>query len=195
MVASDSIGSASAGLVIEVVDAVLGLAGPPTLKRARVVLDQSFQLDAIGAEASVDADATGYFRVRRGAAERNKPHVNVGTIGHVDHGKTTLTAALTKVMAEAMGGEVKAFDEIDTNKVKALIIMGQAKTELSEKFRGKIDTIALVDSLEEAVSKSTNLAESSDTVLFSPACSDYDSFKHYKEAGQLYRKLVREVQL
>jgi elongation factor Tu len=45
--------------------------------------------------------------------ERNKPHVNVGTIGHVDHGKTTLTAALTKVMAEQQGGEVKAFDEID----------------------------------------------------------------------------------
>jgi len=45
--------------------------------------------------------------------ERVKPHVNVGTIGHVDHGKTTLTAALTKVMVEAMGGEVKAFDEID----------------------------------------------------------------------------------
>ncbi|PHS73688.1 MAG: elongation factor Tu [Cycloclasticus sp.] len=45
--------------------------------------------------------------------ERNKPHVNVGTIGHVDHGKTTLTAALTKVMAEAQGGEFKAFDEID----------------------------------------------------------------------------------
>ena len=45
--------------------------------------------------------------------QRNKPHVNVGTIGHVDHGKTTLTAALTKVMAELQGGEVKAFDEID----------------------------------------------------------------------------------
>ncbi len=45
--------------------------------------------------------------------ERNKPHVNVGTIGHVDHGKTTLTAALTKVMAEEQGGEVKAFDQID----------------------------------------------------------------------------------
>ena len=44
---------------------------------------------------------------------RNKPHVNVGTIGHVDHGKTTLTAALTKVMAELQGGEVKAFDQID----------------------------------------------------------------------------------
>ena len=45
--------------------------------------------------------------------ERNKPHVNVGTIGHVDHGKTTLTAALTKVMAEKHGGEFKAYDQID----------------------------------------------------------------------------------
>ena len=44
---------------------------------------------------------------------RNKPHVNVGTIGHVDHGKTTLTAALTKVMAELQGGEYIAFDQID----------------------------------------------------------------------------------
>jgi len=44
---------------------------------------------------------------------RNKPHINVGTIGHVDHGKTTLTAALTKVMAELHGGEVSAYDQID----------------------------------------------------------------------------------
>src|SRR3984885_770979 len=45
--------------------------------------------------------------------ERNKPHVNVGTIGHVDHGKTTLTAALTKVMAETYGGTFVAYDQID----------------------------------------------------------------------------------
>ena len=45
--------------------------------------------------------------------ERNKPHVNVGTIGHVDHGKTTLTAALTRVCSEVWGGEMKAFDQID----------------------------------------------------------------------------------
>ena len=45
--------------------------------------------------------------------ERTKPHVNVGTIGHVDHGKTTLTAALTKVLSSKFGGEVKAFDDID----------------------------------------------------------------------------------
>ena len=45
--------------------------------------------------------------------ERSKPHVNVGTIGHVDHGKTTLTAALTRVGAEVFGGETRAFDQID----------------------------------------------------------------------------------
>jgi elongation factor Tu len=51
--------------------------------------------------------------VSKGKFERTKPHVNVGTIGHVDHGKTTLTAALTKVMAEKFGGEFKAYDQID----------------------------------------------------------------------------------
>src|SRR6056297_1515222 len=45
--------------------------------------------------------------------EHTKPHVNVGTIGHVDHGKTTLTAALTKVCAEARGGEFRAYDQGD----------------------------------------------------------------------------------
>jgi elongation factor Tu len=45
--------------------------------------------------------------------DRSKPHVNVGTIGHIDHGKTTLTAAITKVLAEQGGGEAKTFEEID----------------------------------------------------------------------------------
>ncbi|MFT5449440.1 MAG: elongation factor Tu [Gammaproteobacteria bacterium] len=49
----------------------------------------------------------------KGKFERTKPHVNVGTIGHVDHGKTTLTAALTRVLSMKFGGDVKAFDEID----------------------------------------------------------------------------------
>ena len=45
--------------------------------------------------------------------ERDKPHVNVGTIGHIDHGKTTLTAAITKVLSDTYGGQAKSFDEID----------------------------------------------------------------------------------
>ena len=49
----------------------------------------------------------------KGTFERTKPHVNVGTIGHVDHGKTTLTAAITTVLAKKFGGEAKAYDQID----------------------------------------------------------------------------------
>ena len=49
----------------------------------------------------------------KGKFERTKPHLNVGTIGHVDHGKTTLTAALTKVLSSKFGGEFKAYDQID----------------------------------------------------------------------------------
>lgn len=45
--------------------------------------------------------------------DRSKPHINVGTIGHVDHGKTTLTAAMTKVLSEKYGGEARAYDQID----------------------------------------------------------------------------------
>ena len=45
--------------------------------------------------------------------ERTKPHLNVGTMGHIDHGKTTLTAAITKVLAESFGGDLVAFEDID----------------------------------------------------------------------------------
>src|SRR6187431_511867 len=49
----------------------------------------------------------------KGKFERNKPHVNVGTIGHVDHGKTTLTAAMTHVLAKKYGGDTKTYAQID----------------------------------------------------------------------------------
>src|ERR1700722_8009917 len=49
----------------------------------------------------------------KGKFERTKPHVNVGTIGHVDHGKTTLTAAIATVLSKKFGGEAKAYDQID----------------------------------------------------------------------------------
>src|SRR5512146_2895786 len=50
----------------------------------------------------------------KGKFERTKPHVNVGTIGHVDHGKTTLTAAMTMILAKKYGGEAKSYDQIDS---------------------------------------------------------------------------------
>lgn len=50
----------------------------------------------------------------KGKFERNKPHVNVGTIGHVDHGKTTLTAAITTILSKKFGGEAKGYDQIDS---------------------------------------------------------------------------------
>ena len=53
------------------------------------------------------------IKMAKSKFERKKTHVNVGTIGHVDHGKTTLTAALTRVCAETWGGEMRAFDQID----------------------------------------------------------------------------------
>ena len=49
----------------------------------------------------------------KGKFTRTKPHVNVGTIGHVDHGKTTLTAAMTHILAKKYGGEAKNYDQID----------------------------------------------------------------------------------
>ena len=55
----------------------------------------------------------GLTRMAKSKFERTKPHVNVGTIGHVDHGKTTLTAALTVVQSRKFGGEAKAYDQID----------------------------------------------------------------------------------
>ena len=55
----------------------------------------------------------GFKKLSKEKFERTKPHVNVGTIGHVDHGKTTLTAAITTVLAKHFGGAARAFDQID----------------------------------------------------------------------------------
>ena len=62
--------------------------------------------------------------------ERTRPHVNIGTIGHVDHGKTTLTAAITMVLNKKFGGEVRRYDEIDAApEEKARGIMEKIKSK------------------------------------------------------------------
>jgi elongation factor Tu len=63
--------------------------------------------------ADLQVDYRSEHKVAKEKFERDKPHVNVGTIGHIDHGKTTLTAAITTVLAEKMGGEARSFEEID----------------------------------------------------------------------------------
>jgi elongation factor Tu len=68
-----------------------------------------FGFDATGRLAFSDQE----FDMAKGKFERTKPHVNVGTIGHVDHGKTTLTAAITTVLSSKFGGEAKGYDQID----------------------------------------------------------------------------------
>ena len=67
--------------------------------------------------------------------ERDKPHVNVGTIGHIDHGKTTLTAAITKVLSETYGGQARSFDEIDNAPEE---FMGDVIGDLNRR-RGRIE--------------------------------------------------------
>lgn len=63
--------------------------------------------------------------------ERTKPHVNVGTIGHVDHGKTTLTAAITTVLAKTYGGSARAFDQIDNAPEEKLVVSPSTLPTLS----------------------------------------------------------------
>jgi translation elongation factor EF-Tu-like GTPase len=65
--------------------------------------------------------------------ERTKPHVNVGTIGHVDHGKTTLTAAIATVLSKQFGGEAKDYDQIDARPKKRLAVSRSTPRTLSTK--------------------------------------------------------------
>ena len=69
--------------------------------------------------------------------ERDKPHVNVGTIGHIDHGKTTLTAAITKVLSETYGGQARSFEEIDDAPEDKLRGMAIATSHVEYKTRNR----------------------------------------------------------
>ena len=59
--------------------------------------------------------------------DRSKPHLNIGTIGHVDHGKTTLTAAITKVLADAGYSEARSFDQIDKSFSPTRVSVGSSR--------------------------------------------------------------------
>ncbi|TQT49693.1 elongation factor Tu [Xanthomonas perforans] len=87
--------------------------------------------------------------------ERTKPHVNVGTIGHVDHGKTTLTAALTKIGAERFGGEFKAYDAIDAapeEKARGITIStAHVEYESPTRHHSHVDRLGHADYLKNMI--------------------------------------------
>lgn len=91
--------------------------------------------------------------------------------------------------------DFELFKEIDVRKIKAMIIMGDAREELQAFFAKRLDMIGVVNTVEEAVEHAMLLSNHDDIVLFSPACSDYNNFKHFKDAGQQFRKAVRETRL
>ena len=79
----------------------------------------------------------------RGKFERKKPHVNIGTIGHVDHGKTTLTAAITMALASQSGGKGRKYDDIDSapeEKARGITInTAHVEYETSERHYAHVD--------------------------------------------------------
>ena len=85
--------------------------------------------------------------------ERTKPHLNIGTIGHVDHGKTTLTAAITSVLSNYGGAEVRDFDSIDNEKVFVLFFIVCTKVEQHLKLLSNISFCLRHDSFIEFLKK------------------------------------------
>ena len=91
------------------------------------------------------------------------------------------------------GGDYGVLNDLIKNKVRHLILLGEAKNKIRDAFKGLTDII-MVESLKEAVDIASNKAEKGDVVLLSPACSSFDMFKDYKERGEIFRKEVMRVE-
>src|SRR5688500_13958079 len=91
----------------------------------------------------------------KGKFERTKPHVNVGTIGHVDHGKTTLTAGMTHILAKKFGGEAKNYDQIDAareEKARGITInTAQVEYETSKRHYAHVDCPGHADYIKNMI--------------------------------------------
>src|SRR5258708_14189368 len=106
----------------------------------------------------------------KGKFERTKPHVNVGTIGHVDHGKTTLTAAITTVLSKKFGGEAKAYDQIDAapeEKARGSTInTAHVEYETSKRHYAHVDCPGHADYINNMI---TGAAQMAGAILVVPA--------------------------
>ena len=92
------------------------------------------------------------------------------------------------------GGDYGVLNDLIKNKVRHLILLGEAKNKIRDAFKGLTDII-MVESLKEAVDIASNKAEKGDVVLLSPACSSFDMFKDYKERGEIFRKEVMRLKV
>lgn len=99
------------------------------------------------------------------------------------------------VCASEYGDDDVLFDEIDYTKLKAVIVMGRNAAELAQFIGERTELVGRVNTMIEAVAHAALMAEPGDVVLFSPACSDFEHFRNYKDSGQQFRKAVREMRL
>ena len=113
--------------------------------------------------------------------ERTKPHCNIGTIGHVDHGKTSLTAAITKVLAETGGATFKAYDQIDAAPEE---FMGDVIGDLNSR-RGQIqgtDSRGIAQVVEAIVPLANMFGYVNQLRSFTQGRAQYSmQFSHYEE--------------
>ena len=105
----------------------------------------------------------------KGKFERTKPHVNVGTIGHVDHGKTTLTAAITTVLSKLFGGEAKAYDQIDAapeEKARGITInTAHVEYETANRHYAHVDCPGHADYVKNMITGAAQMDGAGDHVL------------------------------
>ena len=91
------------------------------------------------------------------------------------------------------GNDYSELDEMVTDKVKAIICLGQNNQKIIKSFQGKVDTIVQASSMSEAVNQSFSLANKGEVVLLSPACASFDLFANYEDRGFQFKKAVRAL--
>lgn len=91
--------------------------------------------------------------------------------------------------------DLSLYNQLDVSGVRAMIILGSNPQAVHAAFQDKLSLIGRVNTVLEAVQHAALIAEEGDTVLYSPACSDFEQFVGYKEKGQRFRKAVRELKI